>query len=151
MTKPSERLIHNVLFTTVSVLMFIFKFIVLIVVYIKKLFFLLLFLLLFYTKLVKSFNSTNFFVKYFVKKLRVVSESFPLSIVLQIYGDYSITPNILYYFFIYFVCSECATSSCPCDPKRCLNSTTNCENVIAVQIAPNIVIRTLNPAASAKK
>ena len=37
MTKPSEFLIHNVLFTTVSVLMFIFKFIVLIVVYITKL------------------------------------------------------------------------------------------------------------------
>jgi hypothetical protein len=36
MTKPSAFLIHNVLFTTVSVLMFIFKFIVLIVVYIKK-------------------------------------------------------------------------------------------------------------------
>ena len=61
MTKPSECLIHNVLFTTVSVLMFIFKFIVFIVVYIKKLFFLLLFSLLFYTKLVKSFNSTKFF------------------------------------------------------------------------------------------
>ena len=58
MTKPSDGLIHNVLFTTVSVLMFIFKFIVLIVVYIKKLFFLLLFSVLFYTKLVKSFNST---------------------------------------------------------------------------------------------
>ena len=58
MTKPSVFLIHNVLFTTVSVLMFIFKFIVLIVVYIIKLFFLLLFYVLFYTKLVKSFNST---------------------------------------------------------------------------------------------
>ena len=58
MTKPSDGLIHNVLFTTVSVLMFIFKFIVLIVVYIKKLFFLLLFSVLFYKKLVKSFNST---------------------------------------------------------------------------------------------
>ena len=37
MTKPSELLIHNVLFTTVSVFMFIFKFIVLIVVIYKKL------------------------------------------------------------------------------------------------------------------
>ena len=36
MTKPSDGLIHNVLFTTVSVFMFIFKFIVFIVVYIKK-------------------------------------------------------------------------------------------------------------------
>ena len=36
MTKPSDGLIHNVLFTTVSVFMFIFKFIVFIIVYIKK-------------------------------------------------------------------------------------------------------------------
>ena len=56
MTTPSVFLIHNVLFTTVSVFMFIFKFIVFIVVYIKKLLFLLLFLFLFYTKLDKSFN-----------------------------------------------------------------------------------------------
>jgi hypothetical protein len=41
MTKPSDGLIHNVLFTTVSVFMFIFKFIVFIIVYIKKFLFLL--------------------------------------------------------------------------------------------------------------
>jgi hypothetical protein len=66
MTKPSVCLIHNVLFTTVSVLMFIFKFIVFIVVYIKSYYSLLLFLLLFYTNLDKSFNSTKFLLKYFL-------------------------------------------------------------------------------------
>jgi len=39
-SKPSQGLIHNVLFTTVSVLRFIFKFIVVIVVYIKIVLFL---------------------------------------------------------------------------------------------------------------
>lgn len=58
MTKPSHGLIHNVLFTTVSVLMFIFKFIVLIVVYITGSFLPFVILLLFYTNIDKSFIST---------------------------------------------------------------------------------------------
>jgi len=57
MTKPSEFLIHNVLFTTVSVFMFIFKLIVVIIVYIKKFLSLLFILSLFYTNIDKSFIS----------------------------------------------------------------------------------------------
>ena len=56
MTKPSESLIHNVLFTTVSVFMFIFKFIVFIIVYIKKF----LFLLTYFTQIkIKVLISPN--------------------------------------------------------------------------------------------
>ena len=56
MTKPSDGLIHNV-FTTVSVFMFIFKFIVFIVVYIKKF----LFLFSYFTQIkIKVLISSNF-------------------------------------------------------------------------------------------
>jgi len=51
-SKPSHGLIHNVLFTTVSVLMFIFKFIVVILVYIK----LFLSLFTFFEDLLKYFR-----------------------------------------------------------------------------------------------
>lgn len=60
MTKPSDGLIHNVLFTTVSVFMFIFKFIVFIIVYIKKF----LFLLSYFTQIkIKVLISPNYFIK----------------------------------------------------------------------------------------
>ena len=91
MTKLSERLIHNVLFTTVSVFMFIFKFIVFIVVYIKKF----LFLLTYFIQIqIKVLSLPNYFYKICKKQSRVVSESLPLSIVLQKYSDIFISPNL---------------------------------------------------------
>ena len=104
MTKPSELLIHNVLFTTVSVFMFIFKFSVFIVVYIKSYYSLSRFLSLFYIKLDRSFNSTKFYSNFFVKQLRVVSKLFPISICftnIRCYLHY--TKFICYYFFDLFV------------------------------------------------
>ena len=38
----------------------------------------------------------NFFLKFVKKQLKVVSESLPLSIVIQIYGEYFISPNKFY-------------------------------------------------------
>ena len=66
MTKPSERLIHNVLFTTVSVFMFIFKFIVFIVVYIKSFLSLLINYTQIYNKVLKSQYNFKKMVKFII-------------------------------------------------------------------------------------